>query len=180
MDAVEEIKARLSVEDVVGRQVELKRSGASLKGLCPFHQEKTPSFYVTPSRGTYHCFGCSKGGDALSFVMEMEKLSFPEALSRLADQAGVALPERKAEQPSLKGKLYEANAAAAEFFREMLRQPQGARARSYLAERRFGDEAIEQFGLGCAPDSRSALVQHLHRKGFERRVLLAAGLIRQD
>ncbi len=180
MDAVEEIKDRLPIEDLVGRYVDLKRSGASYKGLCPFHQEKTPSFYVSPVRRSYHCFGCSRGGDVLSFTMEMERLSFPEALKQLASQTGVVLPDREAAKPSLRGRLFEANAAAAAFFRAALDSGPGERARHYLQGRGFGGDAIEQFGLGYAPDSWDAMLRHLHSAGFDDRVLLAAGLIRQD
>lgn len=180
MDAVEEIKSRLSIEDLVGRHVDLKRSGASYKGLCPFHQEKTPSFYVTPARGTYHCFGCGKGGDIFSFEMEMEKLPFPEALQALAGQAGVTLPERGEQQPSLKKRLFEANEAAARFFQEALASEQGVRARRYLKERHFGPEAWEMFELGYAPNGRDAMTAQLHRAGFDDRILLAAGLAMQD
>lgn len=180
MDAVEEIKERLSIENVVGRHVDLKQSGASLKGLCPFHQEKTPSFYVTPARGTYHCFGCGRGGDAFSFVMEADKLSFPEALKTLAGQAGVTLPERETRQPSLTKRLYEANAEAAIFFHETLGGTRGGVARTYLQQRGFGAEAVERFDLGCAGDSRDALVQHLRARGYDDRILLAAGLVLQD
>lgn len=180
VDAVEEIKDRLPIEDLVGRYVDLKRSGSSYKGLCPFHQEKTPSFYVSPSRRTYHCFGCSRGGDVLSFLMEMERVAFPEALKQLASQAGVTLPERERVAPSLKGKLHEANAAAVAFFRASLDTRAGERARQYLDQRGFGQDAIERFDLGYAPDSWDALLRHLRGAGFDDRVLLAAGLIRQD
>jgi DNA primase len=180
VDAVEEIKSQLSVEDVVGRYVDLKRSGASYKGLCPFHDEKTPSFYVTPSRGSYHCFGCGKGGDIFSFVMEVDRVEFPEALQRLAEQAGVRLPEREPNKPSLKGKLYEVNESAVRFFQEALSSGPGTRAQRYLAERAFDEQAITLFALGFAPETRDALVQYLHKAGFEDRVLLGAGLAQQD
>jgi DNA primase len=180
VDAVEEIKSRIGIDDVVGRYVDLKRSGASLKGLCPFHQEKTPSFYVTPARGTYHCFGCGKGGDIFQFLIEVEHLTFPEALQRLADQAGVRLEERDDKKPSLKKQLYAANDAALAFFRECLAGNRGARARTYLEERRFDQQAIELFDLGYAPDERDALVQHLRRQGFEERIILSAGLAFQS
>ncbi|HEX8917266.1 MAG TPA: DNA primase [Chloroflexota bacterium] len=180
MDAVAEVKDRLAIEDVVGRYVELRRSGASLKGLCPFHQEKTPSFYVTPARGTYHCFGCGKGGDVLSFVMEIERLPFPEALQRLAGQAGVALPERTGGQVSLNKQIYDANDAAVGFFKENLFGPQGDRARNYLLQRGFEPDAWALFELGYAPDTREALIQHLRSKGIEDRLILAAGLGMQD
>jgi len=178
VDAVDEVKARLSIEELVGRYVDLKRSGSSLKGLCPFHNEKTPSFYVSPSRGTYHCFGCGKGGDSISFFMEMEHLQFPDALKRLAEQTGVSLPERQ--KPSLKKTLYEVNERAAEYFRAALGRRDGQRARSYLHERHFGDDAIDAFDLGFAPSNRDALCRQLKGHGFDDRVLLAAGLALQD
>lgn len=180
MDPVEEIKDRLSIDDVVGRYVDLKRSGGSYKGLCPFHSEKTPSFYVTPSRGMYKCFGCGKGGDIFSFVMEMEHLPFPDALKRLADQAGVRLPDREPQAPSLKKRLYEANDKAADLFRSFLEGAAGDRARSYLERRGFGSQASTLFDLGYAPDGRDTLTRALHTAGFDDRVLLAAGLALQD
>jgi DNA primase len=180
VDAVEEIKGRLSIEDVVSPYVELKRSGSSLKGLCPFHQEKTPSFYVRPSHGTFHCFGCGKGGDQFTFLMEVEHVEFPEALKRLAEQAGVTLPEREARKPSLKGKLYEVNEAAESFFAEALQSNEGRIGRDYLQSRRFGSDAISLFGLGYAPRGREALVTSLHAKGFDDRTLLEAGLAIQE
>lgn len=180
MDAVEEIKSRLPIEEVVGRYVELKRSGASFKGLCPFHQEKTPSFYVTPHRGSYHCFGCDKGGDIFSFIMEAERLAFPEALQRLAEQAGIQLPERGSNRQSLTGRLYEANEAAARFFHDALRSDQGTVARRYLTERDFGADSIVLFQLGVSPAGRDALVTALRTAGIEDRILLAAGLAMQE
>jgi DNA primase len=180
LDAVEEIKSRLSIEDVVGRTVDLKRSGASLKGLCPFHEERTPSFYVSPSRGTFHCFGCGKGGDIFSFVMETERTTFPEALSELADQAGVVLPDREQQRPSLKNRLYEANEVAARYFSEALASSQGERPRRYLERRHFGRDAVDGFTLGYAPNGRDGLMQTLRKAGFDERIALAAGLVRQD
>lgn len=180
MDAVEEIKSRLSIEDVAGSYVELKRSGSSLKGLCPFHQEKTPSFYVRPSHGTFHCFGCGRGGDQFTFMMEIEHLEFPDALKRLAEQAGVTLPEREARTPSLKGRLHEVNEAAQRFFEESLQGNEGKVAREYLTGRQFGAEAVSLFGLGYASRGRDALVSSLHASGFDDRIILAAGLALQD
>lgn len=180
MDAVEEIKARLSIEDVVSPYVELKRSGSTLKGLCPFHQEKTPSFYVRPSHGTFHCFGCSRGGDQFTFLMEMEHLEFRDALKQLAEQAGVTLPERESRKPSLKGKLYEVNEAAQSFFAEALQSNEGRMGHEYLQSRQFGADAVALFGLGYAPRGREALVTHLHSRGFDDRTLLEAGLAMQE
>ncbi len=180
MDAVEEIKGRLSIEDVVSPYVELKRSGSSLKGLCPFHQEKTPSFYVRPSHGTFHCFSCGKGGDQFTFVMEMEHLEFRDALKQLAEQAGVTLPEREARKPSLKGKLYEVNEAAQAFFAGALQGNDGRIGRDYLQSRQFGADAVALFGLGYSPRGREALVTCLHEKGFDDHLILAAGLAIQE
>jgi len=180
VEPIEEIKSRLSIEDVVGRYVDLKRSGASYKGLCPFHGEKTPSFYVTPSRGTYHCFGCGKGGDIFSFLMETQHLAFPDALKELAQQAGVTLAEREQRKPSLKNRLYEANESAARLFADTLKSPAGLNARRYLEGRGFGPEAILLFDLGFAPEGRDVLVQALQKAGFETRILIAAGLAIQD
>lgn len=178
-DVKEEIKSRLDIEDIVGRYVDLKRSGASFKGLCPFHQEKTPSFYVTPRLGTYKCFGCGRGGDIFSFVMEMEHEPFPDALKRLAEQANVPLPERQPSKPSLKGRLFEANEAALRFYREALRSDEGKRASSYLFERGFGDDAVDRFDLGYAPRAGESLLRHLRGLGFDDRLLLSAGLASQ-
>lgn len=180
MDAVEEIKGRLSIEDVISPYVELKRSGSSLKGLCPFHQEKTPSFYVRPSHGTFHCFGCGRGGDQFTFLMEMEHLEFPDALKRLAEQAGVTLPERDTRTPSLKGRLYEVNEAAQAFFAEALGSNEGRLARDYLQSRQFGSEAVSLFGIGYGPRGREMLVPHLRSQGFDDRTILAAGLAVQE
>ncbi len=180
MDAVEEIKSRIAIDDLVSNYVELKRSGASLKGLCPFHQEKTPSFYVTPARGTYHCFGCGKGGDIFSFLMEVERLPFPDALKRLAEQAGITLPERESAAPSLKKQLYEVNELAATFYRKCIDAPAGSRALRYLNERGFDRQAAEMFQMGFAPDGRDLLLRELRGQGIEQSILLAAGLVLQD
>ncbi|MGI8968300.1 MAG: DNA primase [Chloroflexota bacterium] len=180
MDDVEEIKSRLPIEDLVGGYVDLKRAGSTLKGLCPFHQEKTPSFIVTPNRGTFHCFGCGKGGDIFTFLMETEHLPFPETLKELAARAGVTLAQREPAKASLTGRLYEANETAAGFYRDALHAQPGARARDYLEKRAFDRAAMELFDLGWAPSGRDALVQHLRRRGFEDRILLAAGLAMQE
>ncbi|HLJ67617.1 MAG TPA: DNA primase [Chloroflexota bacterium] len=180
MDPVEEIKERLSIEDVVGRYVDLKRSGASSKGLCPFHQEKTPSFYVTPGRGTFHCFGCGKGGDVFTFVQEIERVTFPDALKRLADQAGVTLPERDERKPSHRKRMYEANEVAARWFQEMLGAAGGSSARAYLRNRGFDGNAVQLFGLGYAPAGRDGLIRRMRGAGFDNRFLVDAGLAIQD
>ena len=182
MDAVEEVKARLDIEQVVGKYVDLKRSGSGLKGLCPFHAEKTPSFFVFPARGTFRCFGCGQGGDILTFVENYEKVDFREALQRLAAQAGVELPNEKERKQvaEANSRLYEANAAAVEFFREALKSATSRRATEYLQTRKISAQAQHAFGLGYAPDSRHALYKALTARGFANEDLLAAGLIMQS
>jgi DNA primase len=180
LDPVEEIKSRLPIDELVGQYVELKRSGSSLRGLCPFHQEKTPSFYVHPDRGYFHCFGCGRGGDQFKFIMELEHLEFRDALQRLAERTGVELESKEARKPSLKGALQEANAVANRFFQQQLSSNEGRVAREYLERRKFDAAAIETFELGYAPRGRDPMVQHLQGEGFDERILLAAGLAIQD
>lgn len=179
MDVVEEVKARLRIEDVVGQYVDLKRSGSSLKGLCPFHSEKTPSFHVFPSTGTFHCFGCGQGGDLLTFVESHEKVDFREALHRLANRAGVDLPDERTrhEQVEAHTRLYQANEAAVKFFRDQLKTAQGKRAAAYLTQREISPQSQHLFGLGCAPDARRSLRDALVERGFSDEELVAAGLL---
>ncbi|HZT96046.1 MAG TPA: DNA primase [Chloroflexota bacterium] len=178
MDAVEEVKSRLSIEQVVGERVDLKRSGTGLKGLCPFHQEKTPSFYVSPARGTFHCFGCGQGGDILTFVQTYEKLDFREALRRLADRAGVELPDesQRREQASANDRLYQVNQVAAEIFRDGLKTPAGREALKYLEKRGIPAQVQHAFGIGFAGGSELRLA--LADRGFSEEEMLAAALIR--
>lgn len=179
MDAVDEIKARLDVEQVIGPHVDLKRSGSGLKGLCPFHAEKTPSFYVFPARGTFHCFGCGQGGDILTFVQNFEKVDFREALHQLARQAGVQLPDERARQQQVdeNARLYGANEAAAEFFRDALKAAAGKRALAYLESRGISTQIQHNFGIGYAPDARCVLMDALGRRGFTVEEMTAAGLV---
>jgi DNA primase len=172
-----EIKSRLPVAELVGETVMLKRAGSAYKGLCPFHAEKTPSFIVSPDRETWHCFGCGKRGDIFDFVMERDGLDFREALTRLADKAGVELSERTAREDRRRRRLREALEAAVAWYREVLvRTPQGERARAYLAERGFSDETLDRFSVGYAPNAWEALTKRLTARGFNDRELLDAGL----
>jgi DNA primase len=174
---VADIKSRLPVVDVVGETVALKRAGTVFKGLCPFHAEKTPSFIVTPERETWHCFGCGKGGDIFTFVMEREGLDFREALGRLAEKAGVELSERTAREDRRRKRLRDALEAAITWYREVLvRTPQGERARAYLAERGLTDDTLERFTIGYAPNTWDALAKRLSARGFMDEELIAAGL----
>src|SRR5688500_15474695 len=174
---VAEIKTKLPAADVVGETVALKRAGTVLKGLCPFHSEKTPSFIVTPERETWHCFGCGEHGDIFTFLMRRDGLDFREALSRLAEKAGVELSERTATEDRRKRRLREALEAAIAWYREVLLQAhQAERARAYLAERGLTAETLERFGIGYAPNTWEALSKRLRSKGFTDAEATEAGL----
>ena len=174
---VGEIKAKLPVADVVGETVALKRAGTIHKGLCPFHAEKTPSFIVTPERETWHCFGCGEHGDIFTFVMRRDGLDFREALSRLAERAGVELSARSAGEDRRRKRLREALEAAIAWYREVLLQArQAERARAYLEERGLSAATQERFGIGYAPNTWEALSKRLRSKGFTDAELTDAGI----
>ena len=172
-----EIKSKLPVVDVVGETVALKRAGSAYKGLCPFHAEKTPSFVVSPDRESWHCFGCGEGGDIFTFLMRRDGLDFREALSRLAEKAGVELSERTAREDRHKRRLREALEGAIAWYREVLLQAhQAERARTYLEERGFSAETLERFAIGYAPNTWEALTRRLIGRGFTNEELIGAGL----
>ncbi len=182
MSVVEEIKERLDIVEVISAYVPLRKAGNLYKGLCPFHQEKTPSFVVYPDRGAWHCFGaCGTGGDVFSFVMKRDNLDFREALEVLAQKAGVNLAPPSAErsqQEQTLDRLREINQAAAVYFHNQLRHaPQGQGARDYLAGRGFSDATIDAFLLGYAADRWDGLLAHLQGKNYEPADILAAGLV---
>jgi DNA primase len=162
---VAEIKGRLPVADVVGETVQLKKAGTTLKGLCPFHGEKTPSFVVTPVRDTWHCFGCGKHGDIFTFVMERDGLAFPEALAQLAGRAGVELDERTKREDARNARLRDVMEAAIAFYHAvLLKSKPGEAALAYLRGRGFTDETIEKYQLGWAPAGWDSLVRQLASK----------------
>ncbi|MGH2455820.1 MAG: DNA primase [Candidatus Limnocylindria bacterium] len=172
-----EIKSKLAVVDIVGETVALKRAGSAYKGLCPFHAEKTPSFIVSPERETWHCFGCGEGGDIFTFLMKRDGLDFREALTRLAEKAGVELSERTAREDRRKRRLREALEAAIAWYREVLLQARQAdAARGYLEERGFTAATLERFTIGYAPNTWEALTRRLIGRGFSNDELIAAGL----
>ena len=172
-----EIKSKLAVIDVVGETVALKRAGSAYKGLCPFHAEKTPSFIVSPDRESWRCFGCGEGGDICTFLMRRDGIDFREALSRLAEKAGVELSAQTAKEDRHRKRLREALEAAIAWYREvLLRAPQAEAARLYLAERGLTPETLERFGVGYAPTSWEALTHRLIGRGFNNDELIAAGL----
>jgi DNA primase len=179
------VRERSAIADVVGAQVGLRNAGGgSLKGLCPFHEEKTPSFNVSPARGYFHCFGCGVGGDVIDFVMKSDHLSFTEAIERLAGRAGIALRYEEggaAPQRSQGGRarLVAAHVAAAEFYAGLLGEPEAASAREFLLQRGFDAAAAQQFEVGFAPRSWDALVRHLRGRQFSDAELVGAGLARE-
>lgn len=181
MDEVAEIKNRLEITEVVANYLPLKQSGRNLKAACPFHQEKSASFMVSPERGIYHCFGCNEGGDIFSFVMKMEGLEFREALEKLARQAGVELKARKGESADLtrrRARIYEATELAARYFQASL--VQNPNALEYVIKRRhLNRETVKAFQIGYAPDSWNALTDFLTKKGFSHEEMLEAGLAGQ-
>ncbi|MDH7602943.1 MAG: DNA primase [Armatimonadota bacterium] len=176
-DAVEEVRRRIDIVDLVSQDVALRKSGRNLKGLCPFHSEKTPSFHVNPERQIWKCFGCGAGGDIFSYVQKRDNMTFSEALEWLARKAGVSIERtgRAGRAQSEKEKILRINAVACEFFQEMLLRSEKARA--YLAERGIGESAVGKYKLGYAPDSWDALTEYLSRKQISLSDAAKAGLV---
>ncbi|HEY3504996.1 MAG TPA: DNA primase [Actinocatenispora sp.] len=181
------VREKVSIVEVIGGQVTLRPAGGgNLKGLCPFHDEKSPSFNVTPARNVYFCFGCGKGGDAISFLMEADHLSFSEAVERLAGMVGLTLRYEEGAGPrgprrtdGSRKVLVAAHADAAAFYAERLASPEAQPAREFLATRGFDRAAAARYGCGFSPDSWDALTRHLRTKGYDAKDLITAGLIRE-
>ena len=181
---LDELRGRLTLSDYVGKRVRLKKKGREHLGLCPFHNEKTPSFTVNDSKAFYHCFGCGAHGSAIDWVMQMEGLSFPEAVERLAGDAGMAVPQSSPEEQARAKRaksLYDANEAACAWFEKQLYQTDGAAALDYLRGRGLTEETIARFRLGFAPESsrgrKNTLGQTLQADGYTEEMLIEAGLI---
>jgi DNA primase len=179
------VRDRARIEEVVGSYVTLRSTGGTMKGLCPFHDEKTPSFQVTPSRGYWYCFGaCAEGGDVIDFMRKIDNLTFVEAVERLADRVGIQLRYTDDVGPRLepgtRTRLAEALRLAAEFFAENLNSADAVVARQFLSERGFDREAAERFQVGFAPRDGRALLQHLRVRGFTDVELVSAGLARES
>ena len=177
---IEKVREANSIEDVIGSYVKLQRKGSSYMGLCPFHNEKTPSFSVHPGRQMYHCFGCGVSGDVFSFLMEYDRLSFQEAVARLAERAGISVPqeddsEEERKKRSERSRLLEIQKEAAKYYLFRLYSPEGKLAMQYLKNRGLSDETIKNFGLGYA-DKRSGLYPYLKKKGFSDALLKESGL----
>ena len=175
---IDELVARSEISDVVSSYVSLKKKGANLWGLCPFHSEKTPSFSVSQEKQIYHCFGCGKGGGVISFLMEIENLPFVDAVRLLAQRAGMEVPDASADDESRKkrARALAANRDAARFYHEYLKSPGGARVRDYIAQRQITPRTATRFGLGAAPDQWDGLIRALSEQGYTKLELIEAGL----
>lgn len=176
MDDTELIKQKINIVDLISEYLTLKKSGVNFKALCPFHQEKTPSFVVSPERQIFRCFGCSRGGDLFTFLMEKEGMDFKEALEVLAKKAGVVLKQTDSKK-DFKDRLFEVHLKAQEFFHYLLtKHTLGNKAVKYLKDRGISDESIKQFGLGYAPNSWESLTRVLLKRGFSIEEVVASGL----
>ena len=179
---LEQLRANTDIESVISPYVNLRRRGKNLVGLCPFHNEKTPSFTVYPENGSFYCFGCGVGGDVITFVRRMENLDYMEAVKQLADRAGMALPEDGYDDTLAKKRtaVLAANRAAAKFFHSQLFTEQGRQALDYFLARGLAPETIRHFGLGFAPNDWRALKRHLNEQGFDDVLLESANLLRRS
>ena len=177
---LEQLRDGNDIESVISGYIDLKRRGKNLVGLCPFHNEKTPSFTVYPETNSYYCFGCGAGGEVISFIRNIENLDFTEAVKLLADRAGLKLPDADFDDSAskLRRRIYEANREAARFYHETLFTENGKAQLNYLIGRGVSPKMIKHFGLGAAPDDWHALENHLKEKGFNRDELVAANLLR--
>ena len=175
---LEEVVSRNDIVDVVSSYVALTRKGSNLFGLCPFHNEKTPSFSVAPDKQIYHCFGCKKGGGVINFIMEIEGLSFPEAVAFLAKRANIPLPaeEEQTSTDRLRRRILELNRTAARWYYDQLQQPQGAAVQAYLDKRQIRRGIAVRFGMGASLDQWDALSKAMRAKGYSKNELLASGL----
>ena len=184
-ELIEEVRSRNDIVDVISGYVHLQKKGANYFGLCPFHNEKSPSFSVSRSKQMYYCFGCGAGGNVFTFLMEYENDTFPEAVKALADRAGISLPEAdeseeaKREQ-SKRSRLLAINKEAAKYFYFQLRAKQGEPGLHYLRKRQLTDETIHRFGLGYANKTADDLVRYLKGKGYSEELIREAGLCNTD
>ena len=176
---LDELVERSDIVDVVSQYVQLTKKGGNLFGLCPFHNEKTPSFSVSPDKQIYHCFGCGKGGGVISFIMSIENLSFPDAVRFLAEKNGMTVPEESGDQeiPRQRKRMLELNREAARWFYACLNGPEGEKAAAYLEKRGISRKTVNRFGLGAAPEGWDKLLSAMRAKGYTQDELLSAGLV---
>ena len=167
---LQELRYKIDIEDIVSSYVSLKRHGSLFKGLCPFHNEKTPSFTVYPETQSFYCFGCGAGGDAISFIKRIENIDYIDALKYLCDRYGMQMPQDGYDNSMSKKRrrVYEANRAAAKYFNSVLNSPEGKIGLDYYKNRGLTDHTIKKFGLGYAPDKWNGLMYHLKALGCSR------------
>ncbi len=180
---IQEVVSRTDIEQLVGEYVKLRRRGRTATGLCPFHNEKTPSFVVYPETQSYYCFGCGAAGDAITFVRKYNNLGYVEAVKQLASRAGMPMPEEQDSQATARQRLLEINRCAARYFFEQLNEktPQAAAARAYWRQKRgLSDAAIRRFGLGYAPEDFTGLLHYLKKRGFREEELETSGLVKRS
>lgn len=187
MNEIEQIKERLNIEEVVGSYLTLKRAGANLKGLCPFHNEKTPSFMVNPERQIFKCFGCGEGGDIFTFIEKVEGVDFYNSLKILADRSGIKLEQKSVKRgdqeykSDVKTALFEINELAAKLYHKiLLEHPKADKARRYLESRGMEENTIKEFKIGYAPDSWDFMIRFMESKGYRKAELFKAGLLTQN
>ncbi|OKL54080.1 DNA primase [Bowdeniella nasicola] len=182
---IDQVRERTRIDEVVSQHVTLRAAGVgSMKGLCPFHDEKTPSFHVRPTVGRWHCFGCGEGGDVINFVQRINGITFVEAVEHLADRLGMQLryeegsqPSKDAATPGLRRRLLAAHEVAEQYYREQLNSPEAAAAREFLTQRGFTQSIAEHFGIGYAPQGWDGVLKHLRGRGFTEKELKASGLV---
>lgn len=184
-ELIEEVRSRNDIVDVIGGYVRLQKKGSSYFGLCPFHNEKTGSFSVTPSKQMFYCFGCGAGGNVFTFLMKYENYTFGEAMQTLADRVGIELPkqelsEAQKREADERSRLLEINKEAAKYFYAMLRNPRGARAYEYFKNRQLSDETMQKFGLGYSDQYSDDLCRYLRKKGYDDEILKKSGLVTID
>ena len=179
---LEQLRDRIDIEELIGEYVDLKRAGRLTKGLCPFHSEKTPSFVVYPDTQSYYCFGCTKGGDAITFIRDIENLDYIEAVKLLADRAGLAMPDEQYDDSLIKKKkrMLEMNKEAARFFNSYMHTDAGKAGLNYWRNRGLTDTTITHFGLGFAPNDWDSFTNHMRSKGYSGQELLEADLVRKS
>lgn len=178
---ISELKAKTDIVEVIGNDTPLTRRGGKLFGLCPFHSEKTPSFSVSPEKQMFHCFGCGKSGDVIDFIMEREHLPYVDAVRMLAERAKLPIPDVNTNDPTYRKRetMLQINRDAARFFCEQLKRPEGKEAAEYLSRRGISSETAERFRVGAAPDSWTALIEWMGKKGYTEQQLDDAGLARR-
>lgn len=184
-ELIDEIRVQNDIVSVISEYITLKPKGSSYFGLCPFHNESTPSFSVSADKQFYYCFGCGESGNVYSFIMRMENCDFPEAVKILADRVRIALPEAEyspeaLREEKLRQQIFEAHKAAGRFYYAVLHSKNGERALEYLTNRGVRSDIQKKFGIGYAPSGRDNLLRHLKEKGFSREVMIKSGLVMES